>query len=142
MKNLGQLSHAMRAVFAAIVIPLAVVIAWAIYAYILGNPDNFVGGSSLNEPLKNNYLGVIYKGGPIVILLIAFQIILITYVIERFLTISKASGWSHNRQFVRKIKAFLAAEDLETAMTACDRQQGSVANVVKLNTFKESVCLF
>ena len=30
--------------FAAIVMPLSLVIAWLIYAYVLGDPGNFVGG--------------------------------------------------------------------------------------------------
>ena len=53
--------------FAAIVMPLSLMIAWLIYAYVLGDPGNFVGGDPEKEPLQGNYLGTIHKGGPIVV---------------------------------------------------------------------------
>ncbi len=113
------------------VIPLSILIAWLLYTYILGDPANFVGNNPANEPLKNNYLGTIYKGGPIVIILITFQLILLTYVIERFFSISKAAGKGSNVSFVQRVKSKLAEEAPERIIEECDRQCGSVANVVK-----------
>ena len=73
----GQIWHHLRSSMVLIVIPLAIFVAWLIYSKILGAPSNFIDGNPQNEPLQENYMGIIYKGGPIVILLIAFQIILL-----------------------------------------------------------------
>lgn len=96
MSKFNQLLKTLRSGLAVIVIPVSIVIAYFIYYNLLGDPANFVGNNPANEPLKNNYLGVIYKGGPIVILLISFQIILLTYIIERFFSISLAPAVQHN----------------------------------------------
>jgi biopolymer transport protein ExbB len=131
MSKKSSMSESLRSVFAAIVMPLALVVAYLIYTYILGDPANFVGGDPANEPLKDNYLGTIHKGGPIVVLLIGFQIILVSYVIERFFSIGKASGKGGNSVFVYKIKEMVASGQHQEALTACDKQRGSVANVVR-----------
>jgi biopolymer transport protein ExbB len=63
----------------------------------------------------------------------------ITFSIERFLTINKASGKGSTESFVRKVKTQLAAGNVDAAIKECDAQQGSVANVVKaaLKKYKE-----
>ncbi|NNC83334.1 MAG: MotA/TolQ/ExbB proton channel family protein [Flavobacteriales bacterium] len=116
---------------AAIIIPLAIVIAYFIYTQVLGNPANFEGGSNLNEPLKNNYLGVVYKGGSIVILLISFQIILVAYAIERFISLRQARGKADNARFVSQVKESFEQKETEGIVKACDTQQGSLASVIK-----------
>ena len=138
MKHLGK---SLQSFMAAIVIPVSLIAAYLIFTLVLGDSSNFVGGDNQNEPLKGNYLGVVFKGGPIVILLISFQIILVTYIIERFLSITKATGKSKNENFVRKIKSLLATEDYSNAIDECDKQKGSVASVIKngLSTFNRMV---
>jgi biopolymer transport protein ExbB len=116
---------------AALVIPVALVAAWLIYSKILGNPANFVEGDPSNEPLKENYLGLVYKGGALVILLISFMVILFTYIVERFLTIMRSRGRGGNAAFVSEIKGMVNQFDHPAAITACDRQRGSVANVIR-----------
>lgn len=113
------------------VIPLALVAAYFIYHYVLGQPGNFVDGDPSKEPLNNNVLGVIYKGGPIVILLISFQLIMLVYAIERFIAIRLSAGKGNLRKFVNKIRSHLAAGELREIQAECDKQKGSVANVVK-----------
>lgn len=116
---------------ALVIIPISLVIAYLIYHYILGNPSNFVDGNPNNDPLRGNYLGTIHKGGLIVVLLISFQIIMICYVIERFLSIRYSLGKSDLTDFVLKIKNLLQANDLDEIIKACDLQKGAVGNVVK-----------
>jgi biopolymer transport protein ExbB len=120
-----------------IVIPIAVVAAYFIYSNILGNPANFVGNDPANEPLKGNYFGVIYKGGLIVVLLISFQIILLTFIIERFVSINLASGASNGQRFVIKIRDKIAGDDFQGAIKDCGAHRGSVASVLHtgLNSF-------
>ncbi|MFN4123685.1 MAG: MotA/TolQ/ExbB proton channel family protein [Flavobacteriales bacterium] len=103
----------------------------------MGNPANFKDGDITKESLNNNFLGVIYKGGPIVILLISFQLIMAVYVIERFIAIWQCLGKGDLVDFIFKIKRRLSDDDLEGIQQDCDAQKGSVANVVKtgLETF-------
>ena len=117
--------------FAAMVMPLALILGYVIFNFILGSPSNFEGGNNANQPLAENYLGVIYKGGSIVILLLAFIILVFTYAIERFIIIWKARGKENNQHFVRTIKVLLANKEIDNAIEACNQQKGSVANVIK-----------
>lgn len=119
---------------------IALIVAYFIYHKILGNPDNFLNGDITKDPIEGNYLGVIHKGGPIVILQIAFMIILLTYIIERAISLWKAAGKQRNKLFANKIKDLLHANDFSGAEQACDNQKGSVANVVRkgLTMYQES----
>lgn len=131
MATSSSLFIQLRSTVNLIIILLAVGAAYLIYTYVLGNPANFVDGNPLNEPLKNNYLGVIHKGGPIVILLLTFQITLISFVIERFFSLSFAKGRRNHAVFVQRVKALVREEKYQTAMEACDQQHGSIANVLR-----------
>ncbi|UOR04362.1 MotA/TolQ/ExbB proton channel family protein [Hymenobacter aerilatus] len=122
--------------FAAIVIPLAFVVAIVIYKFVFGNPANFQGGNNENLPLPGNYMGTIYAGGPIVPVLITLLILVITFSIERFLTINKAKGTKSIESFVRSIRQKLNVNDIAGALAVCDQQKGSVANVVKSGLLK------
>lgn len=117
--------------FATIVIPLAFVVSTLIYMFVMGSPSNFQGGNPENHPLPGNTLGIIYKGGVIVPILLGLLLMIITFSIERMLTLSKASGTKSIESFVRTVRQRLAANDTNGAMAACDSQQGSVASVVK-----------
>lgn len=121
----------LRINMAFVVIPVAIVLAYLIYHNILGDPDNFEGGLLTNEPLSGNWLGIIYKGGPLVILLITFQLIMVAYVVERFIAIRYSAGRGHLTQFILKIKRGMVENDIEGMIEECDRQKGAVANVVK-----------
>jgi len=58
-------------------------------------------------------------------------LIVITFSIERFVVIGKASGSGNVDAFVRKIQSFLNAGNIDAANGECDKQRGSVANVIK-----------
>jgi len=120
-----------KAIFAAIVIPAALIIAFLVFKFILGNPANFMENNPENLPLPGNYLGTIYKGGFIVPILMALLIIVITFSIERFITISASKGKGSVDSFVNKIRSLVAKGDMNGASAECDRQKGSIANVVK-----------
>ncbi len=126
-------------VFASIVIPVSIVVSVLIYLFILGNPANFEGGNPENHPLPGNYLGVVYKGGIIVPMLISLNLMILVFAIERFLTINKARGSKSIESFVRTIRQKLNMNDINGALAACDTQKGSVANVVRsgLGKYKE-----
>ena len=98
-----------------------------IYSVILGNPNNF---DAEGHPKAGNFLAIMYKGGFIVPILLGVFLTVLTFAIERFLTIQKASGKGHTEKFVAKIKALIAGHDLDAAIAECDKQKGSLANVV------------
>lgn len=118
------------AVVGAIAIVIALVIGICIYKFILGNPANFIDNDPANEPIQGNYMGIVYKGGFIVPMLIAINVIVIIYTIERFITLSKAKGKGNLNGFVTKVKDLLAAGNINEAKEACEAQKGSLANVV------------
>ena len=60
-----------QGILAAIVIPTALVLSIIIYKFVMGNPGNFQDNNPELNPLPGNYLGIIYKGGMIVPLLMA-----------------------------------------------------------------------
>lgn len=119
------------ALFATILIPIALVVAILIFKYILGDPANFEGGDKNGHPLPGNYLGMMYKGGIMVPILMANMIITICVIIERFITIRVAQGKGSIANFVRKVKTLLDRNDVAGAIKECDSQKGSVANVVR-----------
>ncbi|HAN38881.1 MAG TPA: flagellar motor protein MotA, partial [Chitinophagaceae bacterium] len=66
-------------------------------------------------------------------------LIVIVFVVERLLTISKASGAGNIGEFIRKVQFNLANRDIDKAIAECDKQKGSVGNVMKagLKKYKE-----
>jgi biopolymer transport protein ExbB len=131
-----SLGDSLKSGFAAVVIPLEIVIAVLIYLYVLGNPDNFQGGDNNNHPLPGNYMGIIYKGGTIVPMLISLLMMVITFGIERLITIQMAQGKGNTQGFIRKIKSLIESNNVDQALAECDKQKGSVANVVKAGLHK------
>jgi biopolymer transport protein ExbB len=132
----GSLGDSLKSVFAAVVIPLEIIIAYLIFYLVLGDPSHFQGGDNTGHPLPGDYFGVVYRGGPIVGFLIALAMMVITFSIERYFTISNAKGKGSIQKFVRKIKALVESNNIDQAMAECDRQKGSVANVVKAGLTK------
>lgn len=122
--------------FASIVIPVAFLAAILIYMYLLGAGSNFEGGDNNNHPLPGNYLGQVYKGGFVVPILIAINILVFAFSIERYLTISKAKGTKNLETFVRNVRQKMNVGDISGAIAICDTQKGSVGNVVKSGLLK------
>ena len=128
-----------KSMFASFAIPVLIAVGICIYIFVLGNNSNFEGGDPKNHPIPDgvgHVLGLIYKGGMIVPILLSLVLMSITFSIERFLTITKASGKVSAETFVRKIQSQLRANDVDAAIKECDIQTGSVANVVKSTLIK------
>jgi biopolymer transport protein ExbB len=135
-KKSGSNLHGM---LAAIVIPAAYILCLLIFKFILGNPANFQDNNPELNPLPGNMLGIIYKGGFIVPILMSLLVIVITFVIERFITVNKSKGNGSVDAFVHKMRSSLSNGDVDGAIKECDRQTGSIAAVVKsgLNAYKQ-----
>jgi biopolymer transport protein ExbB len=97
----------------------------------MGSPVNFEGGNPAGHPLPGNYLGIIYKGGYIVPILMTCVLVAIIFTFERAITLSRAKGKGRLNTFVRSLQTLLAEDKIEDAMAACDKQRGSLANVMR-----------
>jgi biopolymer transport protein ExbB len=67
--------------------------------------------------------------------------VLISFVIERALTIFKARGKMSNAEFIKKVQYHLSAKNVDAAIAECDKQAGSVGNVMKagLKKYKQMI---
>jgi biopolymer transport protein ExbB len=81
-------------------------------------------------------MGMMYKGGWLVPILMACFIIAVSVIFERLFTILGASGNGNPNTFVRKVKGLLAEYNIPAAIAECDRQKGSVANVIRQGLLK------
>ena len=121
--------------FSAIVSFLAIAIALVagalIYSKVFGDPSNFVDNDPTGEPMEGNLYGVIYKGGFIVPILVAINLIIIIFSIERLVTLLLANGKGNTDKFIAAIKGHMEKKDYKAAIAQCDKQKGSLANVVR-----------
>jgi len=125
---------------------LCLVLGYTLWRFVLGAESNFTdpdksGGFWPHHQGPKGGLVKMYEGGIIVPILIANLLIVITFIIERILTISKASGRGNIAEFIRKVQFNLANKDVDKAIAECDRQKGSVGNVMKagLRKYKEMI---
>jgi biopolymer transport protein ExbB len=123
-----------------------IILGYVIWRFVLGTPDNFTqpdpaGGFWPNHQGPKGYIPRIYEGGIIVPILIGALLTVLTFVIERLLTVTKATGKGSIAEFIRRVQYHLANRDVDKAMAECDRQKGSVGNVMKagLRKYKEMI---
>ena len=133
----------------ATIAPIACIIGgYLIWRILLGSAANFTNpdpdASHWFWPNHKGPKGTftkMYEGGIIVPILLGCLLTVLTFVIERLLTVNKASGTGNIAEFVRKVQFHLANKDVEKALAECDKQQGSVGNVMKagLKKYKEMI---
>jgi biopolymer transport protein ExbB len=114
--------------FSAILIVVALIASALIYFLVFGNPANF------KDPTKSspaNLLGSAYLGGVVLIALMTVSIMVITYAVERGLSLGKAKGKGDVSVFLKNVQNTLRDGDLEGAIAVCDKQKGSIANVIR-----------
>ena len=122
-------SSSASSMFSSLAIPICIAVAIAVYILILGHPSHFKGGDPAAD--ATDTFGLVHKGGPIVPIILSCLLMTVTFSIERFVVIGKASGTGSIDVFVRKITAFLNNYNIDAASAECDKQKGSVANVIK-----------
>ena len=114
-----------------IIIVLCIFVGWLIWNFIMGSGANFEGGVNTGHPLPGNYLAMVYKGGPIVPVLMGLLLMVIVFSFERYAVITKAAGKGSLDTFMKSIQADIKDGKIDEAISACDKQQGSVANAVR-----------
>jgi biopolymer transport protein ExbB len=123
---------------------ICLIAGYLIWRFIFGDPGGFedpdkAGGFWPKHHKPKGAMNAIYEGGIIVPVLIGMFLMVVTFSIERLLTISKALGSGSIADFIRKVQYHLANRNVDAAIAECDRQRGSVANVMRagLRRYKE-----
>jgi len=130
-KQGSSFKDVLQNVFAVSAILIAFVVSQILFTTVMGNPVNFEGGNPKGHALEGNYLGIIYKGGQIVPILMTCVLVLIIFIFERIITLSRAKGKGRLNTFVSKLQGLLEQDKIEEALEACDKQKGSLANVMR-----------
>src|SRR5215472_15892695 len=125
---------------------LCIIAGYVIWRFITGADSNFTkpdpnGGFWPTQEGPKGGFPRMYLGGIIVPILIGALLTVLTFVIERFMTISKATGSGNIAEFIRKVQYHLANKNVDAAISECDKQKGSVGNVMKagLRKYKEMI---
>lgn len=122
--------------FASLSIVICFVVGYLVWSQVMGNPTNFIDNDPANQPLPGNYLGMVYHAGAVVPVLLGLFLMVFVFSIERFIVIGKASGTGNVGNFVRKVQSLLKVGSIDAAVAECDKQKGSVANVIKAGLLK------
>ena len=133
-----------------LVIIACAVVAVCIYLFGFGSISNFKGAENAGilfafqagegVTLKpDGLVGTVYEGGFVVPIIWTLFFTVIALCIERFFAIRNAYGRTSLTKFVADIKVALKQNDMAKAQQICDKQRGSVANVVgaTLKKYKE-----
>ena len=131
IKDIRSFFHKTSTIFAAIVIPVELIVSILVYKYVMGDPSHFVGNNPANNPLSGDYLGMIYKGGITIPVLMTFLLVVITFFVERLWTLRKARGKTNPLEFVSNLKEHVSSFSIISAKKECDMQQGSMANIIR-----------
>ena len=117
-----------------LIVAVCIAVGWIIYELILGDPSHFNDPETKKVP--KDFWGNMFLGGFVVPFLIAMFLTMLAFVIERAITIMKAKGKINGGEFVRKVQYHLANKNIDAALAECDKQSGSVGNVMKSGLLK------
>ena len=122
------------------------VAGYLIWRFMMGNPTGFdqpdpAGGFWPKHVGPKNAFAAIYEGGIIIPVLIGLFIMAWVFFFERIFTITRATGKGNPGNFVRKVQYHLANKNIDAAIAECDKQKGSVGNVMKagLRRYREMI---
>ncbi len=104
--------------FMTVLILLAATVSALVYIFIFGAEQDAFG------------LNYIYKGGPLVIVLMILSIMVVTFIFERILSLRKAYGAVPVAALIKELKAHLEQADFERAAETCRKQGGSCGRIL------------
>jgi biopolymer transport protein ExbB len=92
----------------------------------------FIWAGIFQSSPDGTLLHTMYKGGPLVILLIALLVMLFGFIIERLITLYRvAAGKASVQSFFKRVVTAIQSDDYDGAIAACDKQKGTVANILR-----------
>lgn len=116
-----------------VIVVACIVAGFITWKFVLGSDSNFSDAEKLKA---KGALGLMYQGGFVVPVLLATLFTLLCFIVERALTIVKAKGKMDAGEFVRKVQYHLANKNVDAAIAECDKQSGSVGNVMRAGLVK------
>lgn len=131
--NAGKGKNSNHFLINLVIVVACLIVGYVLFYQVLGSPKNFADADK-NVPL--NFMGNMYHGGWVVGLLISTALVTLAFIIERALSISKAKGKMNGAEFIRKVQYHLANKNVDAAIAECDKQSGSVGNVMRAGLVK------
>lgn len=123
-----QLSARRKGISAAYIVAGCAIIAYAFFYGVCGSDANF---DDKGHPIDGNILGTLYQGGYVIPIVMTLLLTVFSLSFERMLALNKASGRGKISQYIIQVKRLLSEGDILGAEELSDRQQSSVANIVK-----------
>src|SRR5690554_7838150 len=74
-------------VAAVITVAICILVGFAIWHFVLGSPSRFQNGDPSGDPLPGDLLGMMYKGGPVIAVLIGLMTMTVVFGIERWIVV-------------------------------------------------------
>ena len=90
-----------------IVVLACILVGYLTWKFVMGNTNNFQDADRKHAK-EGNFLGLMYQGGFVVPVLLATLFTLLSFIVERSLTIFKAKGKMDSGEFVRKVQYHLS----------------------------------
>ncbi|MDD2611478.1 MAG: MotA/TolQ/ExbB proton channel family protein [Bacteroidales bacterium] len=116
-----------RSVSAALVIFGCAIVAVCFFVFVCGDPSGF---NEKGAPLQGNIFATMYKGGFVVPIILTLLLTVLTLSVERAFAFRRMKGKANQTKFVMNVKAKLAEGDIAGAREMCDKQKGTVANIL------------
>lgn len=111
---------------------LVIIVGCAIIAHLFfylycGHESHF---DAKGHPLNGNLFGTLYQGGFVIPIVITLMLTVLCLAVERAFALNKAKGKGKLIAFVENVNEKINNNDLEGAHKLCDKQKGSVANIL------------
>ena len=116
--------------FAAMTMIICLVIGYGLWEYVMGDASNFTDGN-IESGAPLNVLGMMYHGGIVVPVLMGLLLMTSVFAIERFFVLNKSEGKGNLSKFVQNVQRKIVEGQIAEAKEMCDKQKGSVANVIR-----------
>lgn len=121
-------SKKFNGISASVIILLCAIIAFCFFEFVCGNPANF---DAKGHPINGNMFGTLYQGGYVIPIVITLLLTVVCLSIERAFALRKARGTGNLIDFVGDAKSLLEQGQISEARELCDKQKGSVANILR-----------
>lgn len=128
METKTQKTKKMSGISSGLIILGCAIVAFCFFQFVCGNPANF---DEKGHPIDGNAFGTLYQGGYVIPIVMTLLLTVISLSIERLIAFKKIRGTGNLVQFVENTKKSLEEGRIEEARTLCDKQKGSVANILR-----------
>ena len=115
-------------VSASIIILGCALVAFSFFYYVCGAEGNFDGKG---HPINGNIFGTLYQGGWVIPIVMTLLLTVLALSVERTIAMRKAKGKGNLVKFVHDSKTMLNSLNIDGARQLCDKQKGSVANILR-----------